>query len=159
MIYSATITTDANTSEANAKETDVVVNKGLLWMIEFEFPAGCSGLVHAQIYDGLYQLFPATPGENMRGDGIFAKYEDLYFKNTAPFIFKIKTWNTDELYNHTIQVRFGFATTEAFMSRYMPSVTWDKFAEVLARTSEQQEAEKVALSEQLIESSKAIQFD
>lgn len=139
MIYSANITTPANTLEVNSVETILEVNKGLIFMIETEFPAGCCGLVHMQIFDSNYQLFPATPGESMRGDNVLAKYDDLYLKNSAPFKFTIKTWNLDEVYDHTIQVRIGIAITEAFMSRYMPSISWDKFSESLKQAAEQQE--------------------
>jgi len=142
MIYISTITTEANRAKGSAKKTILEITKGLIWRIEVEFPAGCCGLVHLQIFDGLYQVFPATPGESLRGEAVTAGYDDLYLKNAAPFDLTIKTWNTDETYRHTIQVRIGLASYEAFMSRYMPSVTWDKFNELLTKVAAEQETLK-----------------
>jgi len=139
MIYISTITTEANTAKSDAKQTIFEITSGLIWRIEVEFPAGCCGLIHVQIFDGLYQLFPATPGESLRGEGATSGYDDLYLKDAAPFELTVKTWNLDETYDHTIQVRIGMASYEAFMSRYMPSVTWDKFNELLTKVAAEQE--------------------
>lgn len=142
MIYSATITLQPNTTEESAVKTVLEINKGLIWRIEVEFPAGCCGLVHLQIFDCSYQVFPATPDESLRGENVIVGYDDLYLKNAAPYELTLKIWNDDEAHEHTIQVRIGMATTEAFMSRYMPSITWDKFADTMARAAEQQEEMK-----------------
>lgn len=142
MIYSATITLQPGTTAENAVKTLLEINKGLIWRIEVEFPAGCCGLVHLQIFDSSYQVFPATPGESLRGENVIVGYDDLYLKNAAPYELTLRAWNDDEVYEHTIQVRIGMATTEAFMSRYMPSITWDRFAETMARAAEQQETMK-----------------
>lgn len=139
MIYVSTITTPANTAQTSAIETDMILTKGLIYMIEVEFPAGCSGFTKVQILDGNYQLFPATPGEYMRGDNVTARYDDSYLKFTAPYKLKIITWNEDDTYPHTVQIRVGMASSEAFMARFMPSITWDKFAEALAQAQQQQE--------------------
>ncbi len=149
MIYSATITNNADTSETDANETTLVLTKGLVWLIEVEFPAGCCGLVHLQIFDGSYQLFPATIGENLRGNGVVLRYDDLYFKNTQPYSLKIKTWNDDENYQHTVQVRIGLASIDAFMARYLPSIAWDKFNNMLAKIVSDQEVIKSKAVEEL----------
>jgi len=141
MIYVKTITTNLNTSKDNPLETVMTITKGLIFMIEVEFPAGCSGLVHIQILDGGYQLFPATPGEYLRGDNANVRYDDTYLKMSAPYVFKIITYNEDTVYNHTVQIRIGIASTEAFMARYLPNITWDKFAETLAQAQEQQQTQ------------------
>ena len=85
MIYVKTITTEANTTIDNLPETVMTITKGLIFMIEVEFPAGCTGLVHIQILDGGYQLFPATPGEFLRGDNANVRYDDTYLKMAAPY--------------------------------------------------------------------------
>jgi hypothetical protein len=139
MIYFSTITNPANTSEGNAIATDMAITKGLIWLIEFEFPSGCAGLVHVQIFDGAYQMFPATYNQSLRGDGIVVKYDDLYMKLNPPYTLRIKTWNDDDTFQHTIQVRVGIASIEAFMARYLPSIVWDKFNEMLATIVAQQE--------------------
>lgn len=149
MIYCSTITTPKLTDQGQAKKTLLEVNRGLIWKIEVEFPAGCCGLVHIQIFDGSYQLFPATPRESLRGEGVIVSYDDLYLKSFPPWQLKIVTWNEDEKYDHTLQIRIGMASQEAFMSRFMPSITWDKFSQVLAKTAATQEKEKTEAMEKL----------
>ena len=144
MIYTATITTDANTAEVDAKETVLRVGKGLVWRIEVEFPPGCAGLAHLKMHDGGYQVFPATPGESFASDGTVIGFDDLYLKDSAPYEFKITTWNVDEAWDHTLQVRVAMASSEAFMSRYMPSISWDKFNKVMENAAKSQDAEKKA---------------
>ncbi len=139
MIYSASITTPANTAKGAAKKTVLKVTKGLLWVVEIEFPAGCAGLTHIQIFDGLYQVFPASPGDSLHSDGAVLSYDDIYFKTAAPFTFSIKTWNLDDTWDHTLQVRIGFASSDAAMSRYLPAMAWENFAKYLAEAQADQE--------------------
>ena len=142
MIYTASITTQENTAEADAKRTVLRVGKGLVWRIEVEFPPGCSGLAHLFITDGKYQVFPATPGESFASDGNVIGFDDLYLKNIPPYEFVITTWNDDQANPHTLQVRLAMASNEAFMSRYMPSISWDKFNRSLKAAALQQEIDK-----------------
>lgn len=152
MIYAATITTPKNTAEADALETVLSVTRGLVWRIEVEFPPGCSGLAHIQIFDGSYQLFPATPGESFHGDGVTIGFDDLYLKDAAPFVFTVKTWNLDETWGHTLTLSLGMASSEAFMSRYLPSMTWEKFRDALAEAAGVQAEIKAAQLEEITKS-------
>lgn len=149
MVYSETITVTANRAKVDAVDTSLKVTKGLVWKIEVDFPPGCCGLTHVQVFDGSYQLFPASPGDSLHGDGAVIAFDDSYLKDAAPFSFIVKTWNLDTIWDHTIQVRIGMASAEAFMSRYMPSITWEKFQQVMAQTAVQQEYERVRQIEQL----------
>jgi hypothetical protein len=146
MIYVSTISTPKNTSYTSPVKTILEVTKGLIWLIEVEYPSGCCGLLKLQIFHQSYQLFPATPLEALRGDNVTLRYDDCYVVSSQPFELSIITWNEDTIYDHTVQVRIGLASTEAFMSRFMPSVTWDKFAEALAKaTSEQEQLKEQSL--------------
>jgi len=149
MIYTASILTEANTAEASAKRTVLRVGKGLVWRIEAEFPPGCAGLAHLFITDGNYQVFPATMGESFASDGTVISFDDLYLKTAAPFEFVVTTWNLDEAWDHTLHVRVAMASSEAFMSRYMPSISWEKFNESMQEAARVQEAEKEAQLEAL----------
>lgn len=142
MIYTASITIAANTAKVDATRTVLRVGKGLVWRLEVEFPPGCAGLAHLFIEDGNYQMFPATSGEDFASDGTVISFDDLYLKNAAPYEFVITTWNLDQAWDHTLQVRAGMASSEAFMSRYMPSVSWDKFNKAMAQAAKQQQRDK-----------------
>jgi len=149
MIYSATITIPANTAQVDANRTLLRVTKGLLWRIEMEFPPGCSGLAYAQIFDGAYQVLPATPREGLHGDAAIIGFDDLYMKASEPFEFIIKTWNIDETWDHTVQIRLGMASSELFMSRYIPSLTMENLNKYLQDIQDSQEAVKMEQREEM----------
>ena len=142
MIYSVSITTTANTAKTEATKTVIKLCKGLVYKFEVEFPPGCCGLLHCQIFDGNYQLYPTSANDSFHSDARVIGFDDLYLKQAAPFEFVIKTWNLDVTNEHTIQVRLGMASSEAFMSRYMPSISWEKFQEVLSKAAIEQEVQK-----------------
>lgn len=150
MIYQVTKTVTANTSKASANRTIVHISKGLVWFMGVHFPPGCAGLAHAQVFDGKYQLFPASPGESLAGDGAVIGFDDLYYKSTAPFDLTLVTWNLDETYSHTLTLRLGIATNPAFMSRYLPGVDLGKIDKTLAAVVEDQDAIKAAQLNQLL---------
>jgi len=150
MIYSASITTLAGKSKATPTRTQLRLTKGLIWLLEVDFPPGCCGLVHVQIFDGSYQLLPASPDKTLSGDSRLLRYDDLYLKEAAPFELTIVTWNTDELWDHTIEVRVGMASTRLFMARYLPSIGWEDFAAEMVKVSTAQEAQKIEQAEEIL---------
>ena len=140
MIYTSSITTEAGTVEGAKEDITMQITSGLIWLFEVDFPPGCCGLLHVQIFDGLYQVLPATTGESLHGDAVTVRFDDLYFKQAAPFELKIRTWNDDDTWDHTIQVRVGEAASRAEMSRYMPALSFEDFEKMLADSIAQQEA-------------------
>lgn len=150
MIYSTSITTAAKGTEKNATRTTIKITKGLIWLMEIDFPAGCVGLVHAQLFDGKYQLLPASPGKNLSGDGQLLRYDDSYLKEAAPFELTLVSWNEDELWTHNIQVRIGVASSRLFMARYLPSVGWEDFAKEMEKARAGQRALMVSQTKALL---------
>ena len=150
MIYSSLITTSAKGSKATATRTPLRITSGLIWLLEVDFPPGCVGLVHVQIFDGGYQLLPGSPGETLSGDGRLLRYDDLYLKTAAPFELTIVTWNEDELWDHNIQVRVGLASTRLFMARYMPSIGWEDFTAAMEAARVSQEEVKAQQTEEIL---------
>jgi len=139
MIYAATITTDAGTAEGAKEDIILKLTSGLIWMFEVDFPPGCCGLLHVQLFDGLYQALPATIGESLHGDNVTARFDDLFFLQGAPFELRIRTWNNDETWGHTVQVRVGLASSRAEMSRYMPALSFEDFEKLLVEAIAGQE--------------------
>ena len=142
MIYTASITTPAQTAQSDPLDTRLRVSSGLIWLFEVNFPPGCCGLVHVQIFDGLYQVIPATPRETLYSDAETQRFDDLYFKQFAPYELLIRTWNLDETFDHKTQVRIGMACSKAEMSRYMPSIAFEDFEKLLAESMARQEKER-----------------
>ena len=149
MIYTASIDTVSETSKAAAQITRLPVAKGLVYRFEVEFPPGCCGLLHCQVFDGSYQVYPTSRDDSFHSDARNIGFDDSYLKTAAPFEFTIKTWNLDTCYAHLIQVRIAMASSEAFMSRYMPSISWEKFQSVLVKAAIEQEAIKKVTIDQI----------
>jgi len=142
MVFSHSITTTASTAKKDATKTVVKVAKGLVYKFEVEFPPGCCGLMHVQIFDGSYQVYPASANDSYHSDARVISFEDSYLKTAAPFEFVVKTWNLDETYEHTIQVMVGLVSSEIFMSRYMPGIAWKNFQTLIAKAGIEQEVMK-----------------
>lgn len=150
MIYGTLITTASGKSINEATRTPLKITKGLIWLMEVDFPPGCVGLVHLQIFDGKYQLLPASPGKTLSGDGRLLRYDDLYLKQAAPYELTVVTWNEDELWDHNIQVRVGLASSRLFMARYMPSIGWEDFVTQVEEARQMQEAAKVEQTKEIL---------
>ncbi len=121
MIYTANITTVKNTAKSSLKKTTIRVTKGLVFKVEFFFPAGSAGLMGLAVFDGLYQVWPSTVGEFFLSDDETIRFDDLYLKESAPFEFQCYTYNIDDTYDHLVIVRIGLVSSEVFMARFMPT--------------------------------------
>jgi len=104
MIYTASITTSANTSEANAKQTKIKITNGVITQVIIIFPAGCVGLVNVQFFMGGHQFVPSTEGQVLKGNDILITSPEFLEINDAPRIITIKTWNDDDTYDHTVEI-------------------------------------------------------
>ena len=133
MIYTADITTVANTGADSKKRTPLYVTKGLVYKIEVDFPYGSAGLLHCIIMDQGFQLWPTSHGTSFHTPGFVISFEDTYLKETAPFMFRIDTWNLDETHNHFLQVRIGMVSKEAFIARFMPCAIYEDMLKVLEK--------------------------
>jgi len=150
VIYASSITTDASTAEGSKADVVLKLTSGLIWLFELDFPPGCCGLLHVQIFDGSYQVLPSSIGESMHGDAVTMRFDDLYFKTAAPHELKIRTWNDDTAWSHTVQIRIGMASGRAEMSRYLPAIAWENFERLMAESIAKQEvARQLQLEEAL----------
>lgn len=99
MIYTYAITTPANTAIAAPLKTVAKLEKGTVILKYLLFPPGCAGLVGAQIYDALHQVWPTNRGVWFRGEGLL-KFDDRYPLRQEPFELDILTYNLDDTFNH-----------------------------------------------------------
>ena len=148
VIYSKTIISGKSGDSDASRSVTLPVSKGLVYRIEVDFPPGCCGLLSVKVFDGSYQVWPSSRDDSFAGDGQVIAFDDSYLKLAAPYEFRIETINSDLTYTHKTQVRIGMASSEAFMSRYMPSITWDKFNEVLAKAAIEQDKMREAAIKQ-----------
>ena len=145
MIYAFDVTTVANTLSGSPKRTPLKVTKGLVYQVEIEFPPGPLGLMHVVIFDGGYQIWPSNSESSFHGDNGYITFPDTYLKMSEPYEFVAVTWNNDDTYNHTIHIRLGIVSDEVFMSRFLPSLSYDKMLSVLAAATKKQEEEREAV--------------
>ncbi|MCJ7639022.1 MAG: hypothetical protein MUO70_03925 [Euryarchaeota archaeon] len=142
MIYGGTISTLANTLETAPQRTVVYVTLGLIYHLKVIFPPGPSGLLHVQVFDGTYQLFPTTVGQAFEGDNSRLEFDELYSKDEEPFQLTVVSWNLDDTYAHEAIVLISLATKEEYMARYLPGMSSDMLAQALAAGEMAKEAER-----------------
>lgn len=147
MIYAANIKTEHPRAKTNLKHTVLRVTRGLVYKVEFYFPPGSSGLMGVAVFDGLFQLWPSNIGEFFRGSDISIDFDDLYLKEAAPYQFDIYTYNLDDAYDHTVDVRIGLVSKDVFMARFLPTKGYDYLMEMTAKLQVEQASRAAAQAE------------
>jgi hypothetical protein len=104
MDYSFEKTTPKNTLEKDALELDLKLTEGVITQVWLFHPEGCQGLAHAAIFEGDHQLWPHNRGSSYHGNDVPMTWADEY-ELKAPALLKLKTWNLDDTYPHTVYVR------------------------------------------------------
>lgn len=130
MIYVANITTPKNTAKSALKKTTIKVTSGLVYRVEFYFPAGSAGLMGVAVFDGSYQIWPSSVGEFFIADDDTIRFDDMYLKESAPFELQCYTYNEDDTYDHFVAVRVGLVSSEVFLARFMPTRGRQQFAKI-----------------------------
>lgn len=120
MIYVRTITTPAATSESVPLETRLKVSKGIMYQAECMFPPGPSGLVGVRCLVQNVAFFPSTREEWLIGDAVTISFPDLREFVIDGNEIVIQTYNTDDTYEHLIQLRFGIVSRRDFIERFLP---------------------------------------
>lgn len=131
MIYTANITTPKDTAKSAPLKTTVRVTKGLVYKVEFFFPAGSAGLMGVAVFDGLYQIWPSDVGEFFVGEDQVISFDDMFLKESAPYEFQCYSFNLDDTYEHFVSVRIGLVLKEVFMARFLPMKSHELFIDVL----------------------------
>jgi len=144
MIFSLDFTIPITATKANPHHSVLDVTKGLVYRVEFQFPAGCAGLAYMAVFDGGFQVWPSTLGEFFHTDNFTIAFDEMYLKSSAPYQFDFYGYNLDETYPHTIYCRIGLADKDIFMARYLPSVAYELLQKELAKLETEQEAKKAA---------------
>jgi hypothetical protein len=150
MIYVKDITTPADTELSSPMKTVLQVANGLVYKIELQFPPGSYGLLGVCIKDGSYQIWPSEDKTFFRGDDNLIAFDDLYLKSNPPFNFDIFTYNLDTLYEHEVIIRIGLVSKDVYLARFLPSIGYAEFTDMLKRLSDEQAAVLEAKREAII---------
>ena len=149
MIYTANITTTANTAKTNLKRTRLVVTKGLVYQFELYLPAGSAGLMGVAVFDGLFQVWPSSVGKFFIGEDHLISYPDMYLKEAEPFEFQIYSYNEDTDNKHFASVRIGLVSKEVFLARFLPTKSNEYLAELVRRMAVERDTQAVKQKEEL----------
>lgn len=140
MIYGGVISTPANTTAAAPLDTVVEITAGLIYHLKIVFPPGPAGLLHVQILDAAYQLFPTTQGQSLVGDNLALEWDELYDKAAAPYLLTVRTWNLDDTYAHELTALISLASREEYQARYLPMLAQNVMVQTLAVAEAQKTA-------------------
>jgi hypothetical protein len=120
MTFHFSITTPANTTEANKIKTTFRVAKGILHHYDILFPPGPYGLCHIHINDALHQLLPYNTDESFSSDGETISFKEFLPILEPPYELSAYTWNLDDTFPHTVYIRIGILPIEIFAPWLLP---------------------------------------
>ena len=78
--------------------------------MNIRFPPGPSGLLEVAVLYGIRQIFPATDGQTFAGDDEAIAWEEYWLLPESPCVITVHTWNRDDTYEHSVQVRIATLT-------------------------------------------------
>lgn len=104
MLYTASITTNANTPLNAPTQTIIKVAREVLHRFYVYFPPGCSGLVYVQIMHGEHPILPVNKGSWMRGDDLLIEGPTWQELTSETNIMTINTANLDTVNTHEVLV-------------------------------------------------------
>lgn len=128
MIYRFSISTPADTAEADKVKTDLKLTDGVIHQLDVVFPSGPQGYLHCQICHGLHQVWPTNPDEDFASSNEKISFKEFYELNYAPFVLSVYTWNLDDTYDHEVIIRVGILPKEALDPWLVP---WSERTEEL----------------------------
>jgi len=119
--YDVPLTIPANTPDLTPEDLEVKLTHGVIHRVEVEFPKYCAGLAYLQIYHMGHQVWPTNPGGAFNTDDYIIVIDDYFELLGPPYVLKLRGWNLDDTYSHTITVRFGMYPAWVARAIYGPS--------------------------------------
>lgn len=87
------------------------LHSGRVTGVSITFPAGCAGLVSADIHQEEHRVWPANPEHAFSGDDVVIRWDEDYELERDPFIFELRAWSPDARFKHTLRFRFEVTRT------------------------------------------------
>jgi hypothetical protein len=94
-LYEFDLTVPANTLQASAVSRAMPIDPGIVTRISVQFPAGCVGMVHAQILRALHIVMPNNSDATIKGDNIVVESEEEIDVTHAPLQLIARAWSPD----------------------------------------------------------------
>ena len=116
MLFTANVTVAAETTEASPTTEVLKIAHGIITRIMVLFPPGCAGLAHCVILHHEHQIAPSTENMNLSGDTFPIEWDEYYESYQPPYELKIKAWNDDDTFAHTVTVRVAILPRKAILA-------------------------------------------
>lgn len=115
--YEVDVVAPAQTLESAPAEVSVSLIAGLVTHVDVQFPRGCVGLVHAQIWRSDFQVWPTNPDGNLKGDNVVVGWDDEYPVEDEPLALRLLVWNDDDSYAHRVTFRLALTPLQLAAER------------------------------------------
>ncbi|TSA39880.1 hypothetical protein D4Q85_00665 [bacterium] len=107
MYYSFAIETDAETAKADATETKLKLNAGVIHQVRIRNHEGNRGTVHISLWHQGRQIWPGNNDDDFHGDGLNIEWTEFYELIPALETITARTWNDSTLFSHEVVVDFA----------------------------------------------------
>lgn len=116
MLFTATVSVSANTTEKNASDTTLRIAHGIITWVSVAWRPGAEYLGHIAIYHHEHRIFPSTEGMSITGDKDPVEWGEYYESYQPPYELKLKCWNDDDTFDHDVTVRIAILPRKAVLA-------------------------------------------
>lgn len=117
MIYHFTISTPANTQEADKNKTVLKLERGIIHQIDIIIPPGHAALANLAINRAIHQVWPSNNQNYFKGDDTTISMKEHYPILKEPYQLEAYTWNIDDTYSHSFYIRIGLLAEKHILRR------------------------------------------
>lgn len=122
MIYEQRLTIPKLTTQDYPEVSVMVVHPGIVRKVSIEFPPGCCGLAHLQIWYWGRCIWPSSPNTDFASDTHPLDFGESIEIIDPPYEFWIVGWNEDDSYDHTPRVRIEITAPETSIEDVLVSM-------------------------------------
>lgn len=131
MLYEYALTILAQTAESAPETLDAPLAPGTVARVDVQFPRGCVGLAHVQVWRSEHQVWPTNVDGNISAEGLVVSWPEDYDLVDEPYGMTLRGWNDDDSYAHTITFRFALLPLSAKEEGRAPAGLLRRIAEFL----------------------------
>lgn len=113
MYYRVHLDVPANTLITTPVTADIPAVRGVVYRVSLQFPPGCAGLVHVNLWHVEQQLWPSNMGEFFAADGYTIEFQEEYQLVEVPYVLRLEGYSDDDTYPHRVSARIGVRRLEA----------------------------------------------
>lgn len=107
MYYDFDFTITKQTTEASKVEETIKLAPGIVKEVVIQSSESFAALVHLQIFDRSFQLWPSNPDGAFLLTGEEITFSEEYQLKEHSYELTLKGWNEDDSYNHTPHIRLS----------------------------------------------------